>query len=179
MQYVVRHDDAGVPASSPTTEASSSPCIFCQKPAERRDRDNLIVERGPTCFVILNAFPYNNGHLLVVPYRHVNHPALLTATESTEMMATATRMAEILGVISSPDGFNIGMNVGSAAGAGIAAHLHLHVVPRWSGDTNFMPVIGDVKVMPELLTAAWDKLTSAVANGATTRSDADADGESR
>ena len=137
-------------------------CIFCDKPGENSDADNLIVERGPTCFVILNAFPYNNGHLMVVPYRHVDHPGLLDPEELTEMMTTAARMTGFLSEISHPDGYNIGMNVGSAAGAGIAAHLHLHVVPRWNGDTNFMPVLADTKVMPQTLQQVWDKLGAAL-----------------
>ena len=156
MQYVAPDDRN---ADAPPRPRG---CIFCDKPKEDRDRDNLIVERGATCFVILNAYPYNNGHLMVVPYRHVDHPALLTPDEMQEMMATTSRMALLLTQVSAPDGYNIGMNVGSAAGAGIAAHLHQHLVPRWNGDTNFMPVLGDVKVLPELLTSVWDKLTAAL-----------------
>ena len=154
MQYVS--------GSNETTEAENplpkTGCIFCDKPGEDHDADNLIVERGPTCFVILNAFPYNNGHLMVVPYRHVDHPGLLLPEEMAEMMSTAARMTGFLSEISHPDGYNIGMNVGSAAGAGIAAHLHLHVVPRWNGDTNFMPVLADTKVMPQTLQQVWEKL---------------------
>ena len=133
-------------------------CIFCDKPREENDEANLIVYRGKTCFAILNAYPYNNGHLMVVPYRHLAHPGDLTDAESAEMMQTAARVTGVLDRVYRPDGFNIGMNVGSAAGAGIAAHLHLHVVPRWSGDTNFMPVIGEVKVLPEMLHQAYEKI---------------------
>jgi ATP adenylyltransferase len=139
-------------------------CIFCDKPAEGEDRDadNLIVSRGPTCFVILNAFPYNNGHLMVVPYRHIATPAELMPDESAEMMATAARMTEILSEVYRPDGYNIGINVGSAAGAGIGAHIHLHIVPRWNGDTNFMPVVGEVKVLPETLADTHRRVTAAI-----------------
>lgn len=165
LQYVAA-DEAKAASEDSTVSAKPKGCIFCEKPKEDRDRENLIVLRGATCFVILNAFPYNNGHLMVVPYRHVDHPSKLTPEEMAEMMATTARMCDALAEVSSPDGYNIGMNVGSAAGAGIAAHLHLHIVPRWSGDTNFMPVLGDVKVLPELLTSVWDKLTAALGRDA-------------
>jgi ATP adenylyltransferase len=97
---------------------------------------------------------------MVVPYRHVDHPGLLTPEEQGEMMGTAARMTGLLSEISHPNGYNLGMNVGSAGGAGIAAHLHLHVVPRWNGDTNFMPVIADTKVMPQTLPQVWERLRS-------------------
>ncbi|MBC8101102.1 MAG: HIT domain-containing protein [Cytophagales bacterium] len=156
MQYI-SGDDKKEEGSS---ERAGTGCIFCDKPLESRDRENLIVERGPTCFVILNAFPYNNGHLMVVPYRHLDHPRLLSPEEQAELMATATRMTGSLSELSRPDGYNIGMNVGSAAGAGIASHLHLHVVPRWNGDTNFMPVLADTKVMPQTLSQVWERLAA-------------------
>ncbi len=158
MQYVSADDNT-------KKEGGSRPrtgCIFCDKPEEDLDSENLIVERGPTCFVILNAFPYNNGHLMVVPYRHVDHPGLLTPVEHGELMETAARMTGLLSEISRPDGYNLGMNVGSAGGAGIASHLHLHVVPRWNGDTNFMPVIADTKVMPQTLQQVWERLRGAL-----------------
>src|SRR5205823_5429143 len=105
--------------------------------------------------------PYNNGHLMVIPYRHISSPVELTPDEGSEMMALCAYMTDVLGEVMTPDGYNIGMNVGSAAGAGIASHLHLHIVPRWGGDTNFMPVIGDVKVMPETLEQVYNRLTEA------------------
>ena len=139
-------------------------CIFCDKPAEdvAHDAENYLVSRGPTCFVILNAFPYNSGHLMVVPYRHLSVPASLDATECAEMMMTTARLTEVLNDVYKPDGYNIGMNVGGAAGAGVAAHLHLHIVPRWGGDTNFMPVIGEVKVLPETLPQSYEKIVAAI-----------------
>jgi ATP adenylyltransferase len=145
-------------------EAKRGPtgCIFCDKPGEERDSENLIVARGETVYVILNAFPYNNGHLMVVPYRHIASPLELTQEEGTEMMAALGAATNALQSVYRPDGYNVGMNVGSAAGAGIAAHLHLHVVPRWNGDTNFMPVVGDVKVMPEALEQSEAKLRVAL-----------------
>ena len=138
-------------------------CIFCDKPRQTHDRANLIVARGETCFVILNAFPYNNGHFMVVPYRHLSDPADLSPNENAELMQTASYLTGVLRGVYRPDGYNIGMNIGSAAGAGIAAHLHLHVVPRWGGDTNFMPVLGQVKVLPETLDTTFDRITAALA----------------
>jgi ATP adenylyltransferase len=150
------------------TDVNQRPeCIFCTKPAQEgseNDRDNYILARGTTCYVILNAFPYNNGHLMVLPYRHIATPAEMTAEECREMMATAANLTTVLEDVYRPNGYNIGMNIGSAAGAGIAAHLHLHIVPRWNGDTNFMPVIGDVKILPEALDQTYQKIYTAIAN---------------
>lgn len=136
-------------------------CIFCDKPKQSRDRENLLVYRGGLCFVIMNKFPYNNGHLMVVPYRHEAHFENLTAEENLEMMALLQQAVKVLKKVMSPQGFNIGMNVGKTAGAGIDAHLHFHIVPRWDGDTNFMPVTGHTKVVSEGLWEAWEKLTTA------------------
>jgi ATP adenylyltransferase len=147
-----------------TTPLGVKGCIFCDKPDEGEEADptNLIVLRGATCFVILNAFPYNNGHLMVVPYRHISTPAEMTPDEAAEIMQTAAQMTTVLGDVYHPDGYNMGINVGSAAGAGIAAHLHLHVVPRWNGDTNFMPVVGEIKVLPESLAQTYERLRLAL-----------------
>lgn len=150
------------PAPSPTPSPTHPSCIFCAFPAENNDAARLILLRGETCFVILNAYPYNNGHLMVVPYRHVSRPADLFAAEQAELFGLAARMTTVLDGVSRPDGYNLGMNVGSAAGAGIADHLHLHIVPRWNGDTNFMPVVGEVKVMPESLDQVYAKLSAAL-----------------
>ena len=139
-------------------------CVFCDRLAEgpERDAENYIISRGPTCFVILNAFPYNSGHVMVLPYRHLAVPGEMNAAECSEMMATAARLTDILNDVYKSDGYNIGMNVGGAAGAGIAAHLHLHLVPRWNGDTNFMPVLADVKVLPETLPQTYEKIVAAI-----------------
>jgi len=128
-------------------------CLFCDLPAAGRDRDeaNHLLARGQVSFVLLNAFPYNPGHLMVAPYRHVGDFEELTAEELAELMAFAGRAIGALREESGPHGFNLGMNLGQVAGAGIADHLHLHLVPRWGGDTNFMPVVGQTKVLPELL----------------------------
>ncbi len=133
-------------------------CIFCDKPRQDRDRDNLILHRGADCFVIMNFYPYNNGHLMVVPYRHTADLAALTAAEQSEMMALLGRCTTILTQQLKPHGFNIGMNLGRTAGAGIDDHLHFHIVPRWNGDTNFMPITGHTKVLSQGLQESWDQL---------------------
>lgn len=126
-------------------------CIFCDLPAQNDDVRTLILARGEHAFVIMNAFPYTSGHLMVVPYIHVDRLPALPAPALTEMMSLAQEAQVVVDDAMHPHGFNIGMNQGVAAGAGIADHLHLHVVPRWTGDTNFMPVMGDVRVMPQHL----------------------------
>lgn len=133
-------------------------CIFCEKHRQQKDAENLILARGEYTFTILNAFPYNTGHIMVVPYRHVPDLEGLNASEMLEIMQTARRVLAVLKEVYHPDGFNLGMNLGRAAGAGIADHLHLHIVPRWNGDTNFMPVLSDVKVVPESLEETYRRL---------------------
>ncbi len=125
-------------------------CPFCRAPL-RDDADGLIVHRGETCYVVLNLYPYNPGHLMVCPYRHVPDLPSMTATERAESIELVTTAMEVLRAVKHPDGFNTGMNTGANAGAGIAAHAHLHVVPRWDGDANFLPIIGRTKALPELL----------------------------
>ncbi len=134
-------------------------CIFCRFPTEEDDANNLLVLRGRTAFVLLNAYPYSNGHLMVTPYRHTAEISDLNADEMAELMALTGDSIGLLRQVFRPDGFNVGMNLGRVAGAGIADHLHIHVVPRWSGDTNFMPVIGDVRVIPESLAVVHAQLT--------------------
>lgn len=133
-------------------------CIFCQKPKEGNDKDNLILYTGETGFIIMNRYPYSNGHLMTVPYKHTNNFSDLTQEERLELMNLTAKCIDILQVIK-PEGFNIGMNLGRTGGAGIDDHLHFHVVPRWNGDTNFMPVIGDVRVMPEYLEETYETLS--------------------
>lgn len=133
-------------------------CIFCTKPAEQRDAENYILHRGEQAFVMLNAFPYNNGHLLVIPYRHVSDLTQLTNEELLDLMHLTQQGVAVLNRAFGADGHNLGMNLGSCAGAGIADHLHMHIVPRWNGDTNFMPVVGDTKVLPEALASTYRKL---------------------
>jgi len=115
--------------------------------------DDLVIARGTACFLILNRFPYNSGHLMAAPFRHVADPSRLTPGERSELTDLTFRARELLAKVMRPDGFNLGMNLGAAAGAGLEDHLHQHIVPRWQGDTNFMPVLADTRVVPEALTA--------------------------
>lgn len=133
-------------------------CIFCDKPQEKDDRKNLILFRGEKVFVIMNLYPYNNGHIMISPYSHVSDISLLNDEEMFELGREMKRGVKVLKDAIKPDGFNIGMNLGKAAGAGIDDHLHLHIVPRWSGDTNFMPVMSGVRVMPEYIDDTYMKL---------------------
>jgi len=133
-------------------------CIFCDLPRQTEDRENLVLGRTPHTFAILNRFPYNNGHLMVVPRSHLADLGALPDDEHQELAAKLRVAVRILGEAYRAQGYNLGMNLGTVAGAGIAAHLHWHVVPRWNGDTNFMPVLGDTKVMIEHLHASWDRL---------------------
>ena len=133
-------------------------CIFCELPAKEDDEGTLILSRQEHSFAILNKFPYNSGHLMVAPFRHVGKLEDLKDDESLDMAKLLGRCVEALKDAMQPEGFNIGMNLGRVAGAGIPDHVHWHVVPRWSGDTNFMPVIGETKVLPELLRETHEKL---------------------
>lgn len=143
-------------------DASSEQCPFCRIPG-LDDEAGLVVRRGSLCYVVLNLYPYASGHLMVCPYRHIADYTETTDAEAAEMAQLTRAAMRMIRAVSRPDGFNIGMNQGAVAGAGIAAHLHQHVVPRWIGDQNFMPVLGRTKTMPELLTEtrrlfarAWD-----------------------
>jgi len=133
-------------------------CIFCTKPAQGEDEANLIVHRGERCFVILNLFPYTNGHLMVAPYEHVASLPEVEAQTIAEIMALAQRAMTILEEVYSPHGYNVGFNQGRVAGAGVEHHIHMHVVPRWGGDTNFMPVLADTRVMPQSLEQSYEAL---------------------
>jgi ATP adenylyltransferase len=147
MAYIERADEIG--------------CIFCAKQKEADGEANLILHRGASAFVILNAFPYNPGHLMVSPYRHVGEFEGLTPDERLEVMDLIAMSCAVIERVMRPQGANVGANLGRVAGAGIVGHLHMHVVPRWNGDTNFMPVIGDTKVIPEGVSATYAKLRAA------------------
>jgi ATP adenylyltransferase len=142
-------------------------CIFCDYPAapESEDRKNLIVHRAPRSFVILNRYPYNSGHLMVVPRTHVSDLARLAADEWGELQETLRLAAGVLKAAYRPEGLNVGMNLGKSAGAGIEEHMHWHLVPRWSGDNNFMPVLADVRVMVDHLDATWQKVRAGFVDG--------------
>lgn len=137
-------------------------CIFCQAAGSEADRENLVLLRGARAFLILNRYPYNNGHFMSVPYDHVPSLEDLDELTLTEMMLLLNRGLAALRAIMHPDGFNIGANLGHAAGAGIQDHVHIHAVPRWAGDTNFMPVIGDMRVVPETWLQTYDELEAAL-----------------
>jgi ATP adenylyltransferase len=133
-------------------------CIFCAKPGEDDDDANLIVHRGERCFVILNLFPYTNGHLMIAPFDHVATLQEIDGPTSAEVMALAQRSMRALDEAYQPQGYNVGVNQGRVAGAGFDSHIHLHVVPRWAGDTNYMPVLADTRVMPESLKDSYEAL---------------------
>jgi ATP adenylyltransferase len=143
------------------TGPKSGGCIFCAAGASHDDGAGRVVDRGQRTFTMLNAFPYASGHVMVSPYRHVGSLEDLDAEESCELMRLSQRAVAALRALMKPDGFNIGMNLGKVAGAGFADHLHLHVVPRWNGDSNFMPVIGDTRVVPQSLDATHALLRQA------------------
>lgn len=143
---------------TPSDDAAS---IFTQKVQDGNDTDNLIVWRGEHVFVIMNLYPYNNGHLLIVPYREVESYDALTPEEQAALAHTIDRCIRWLRETLNPEGFNVGMNLGMAAGAGIPEHLHAHVVPRWSGDTNFMATTSTTRVIPEALETTYQKLRDA------------------
>ena len=152
-----------------TSEAAD--CPFCTIP-QREDRDGLIVHRGELAFSVLNLYPYSPGHLLVCPYRHVADYPDLTPAETDEVATMTQQAMRAVRAASAPHGFNLGINQGAVAGAGIAAHLHQHVVPRWAGDANFLPVVGQTKALPQLLDdtwrvvrAAWDGLSPSTGSG--------------
>jgi ATP adenylyltransferase len=146
--------------NKPGHDEAGEDCPFCAVPT-RSDEDGLIVSRGVLVYAVLNLYPYNSGHLMTVPYRHVADYTDLTLDETAELGAFTQRAMSVIREVMPPQGFNLGMNQGSVAGAGIAAHLHQHVVPRWGGDTNFMPIIGRTRVLPQLLADAREALATA------------------
>ncbi len=139
-------------------------CFLCEavQADVEQDRTNLVVYRGERAFLVLNRYPYNNGHLMAVPYHHTAGLELLTREELNEVMALTVLAVRALREAMQPDGFNIGYNIGKVAGAGLKDHVHCHIVPRWNGDTNFMPVIGETRVIPQSLESAYDQMRAAV-----------------
>ena len=133
-------------------------CIFCTKSQESNDRNNLVLYRGKEAFVLMNLYPYSNGHLMISPYSHTSETYDLSTECNSEIMTMANLSMEILKKSMKAEGFNFGANIGKAGGAGIEEHIHYHIVPRWAGDTNFMPVVGTTKVMVEGLQETWDIL---------------------
>jgi ATP adenylyltransferase len=139
-------------------------CIFCSFPAENSDPKNLIAYRSEHCFVMLNKFPYNNGHLMIIPFKHEADLTRLADDIIIDLHHTLSKSIRVLQQVFNPHGWNIGINLGRTAGAGIEDHLHYHLVPRWNGDTNFMPVLADTKVLSEALAKTWEKLNRAFIN---------------
>ena len=133
-------------------------CVFCTKSEPGDNRDNLVLFRGENSFILMNLYPYSNGHLMIAPYQHTSETTDLSSITNTEIMTLVNQSMKILKTTMKAEGFNFGANLGKAAGAGIEEHLHYHVVPRWTGDTNFMPVLGHTKVMVESLQETWDIL---------------------
>ena len=148
MNYIMNHERA-------------ADCIFCKALCEIDCPENLVVFRGKTAFVILNRYPYTSGHLLIVPFQHVPDLDALSPETRAELMELANHAVKVLGTLYTPQGFNLGINLGEAAGAGIAAHLHLHVVPRWQADANFMTTIGQSRVLPENLEDTYLRILEA------------------
>ncbi len=145
-------------------QGHSAGCIFCDHPGRGVSAETLTIFLGERAFVLLNRFPYTSGHLMVVPFRHVATPVALEPGEWAEMGALVQRSVRALEATYRPQGFNIGMNVGRAGGAGIEDHCHMHVVPRWFGDNNFVPVVGDTRVIPEALEVTHQRLVAAFAD---------------
>lgn len=140
---------------------STTGCIFCDAP-KQSDETARIVYRGTHCYIILNTFPYTNGHVMVVPYNHLDELQKLPAESAQEMMGLSQRMEGVLRALYNPDGINLGMNLGKAAGAGVAGHVHMHILPRWVADANFVSVIGETRVLPEALEVTWDRIRRAL-----------------
>ena len=136
-------------------------CVFCEAQKED-DAKALIVHRGQHCFVILNAYPYTPGHVMIVPYAHLDELQKLPSDAANEMIALSQRMEAVLRELYHPDGINLGMNIGKAAGAGIAGHIHMHVLPRWVADGNFMSVVGETRILPETLDVTWKRMREAM-----------------
>jgi ATP adenylyltransferase len=146
-----------------TGAGKSTGCIFCDIPNDQtNDKERKIVYRGQHCFIILNTYPYTPGHVMVVPYAHLDELQKLPGDAAQEMMQLTQKMEHVLRESYHPDGINLGMNIGRAAGAGVAGHVHMHVLPRWVADSNFLGVIGETRLLPETLEVTWEKLSKAL-----------------
>jgi ATP adenylyltransferase len=144
-----------------TTGAGPGGCIFCAAAAQSNDKETLVVHRAARCFVILNRFPYTAGHLMVVPYAHVAALDELDDESAVELIRLARECERHLRLLYTPDGLNMGLNIGRSAGAGVADHLHLHILPRWTGDVNFLTTVSETRILPETLEITWERLTRA------------------
>ncbi|MGD9891592.1 MAG: HIT domain-containing protein [Dehalococcoidia bacterium] len=153
-----------------TTADAATGCFLCEKPREDADHRNLIVFRGERVYAVLNLFPYNTGHVLVAPYAHEHDLAALDPATAAELMRVTQTVVGALREEYRPDAFNVGMNLGRPAGAGVPDHLHMHIVPRWTGDTNFMPVLAETKVLPESLDQTYARVSARLHDGRETAS---------
>jgi len=142
-----------------STAAKMPSCIFCDLLKAGDDAKSRILHRGQHCFIVMNTFPYNTGHVMVVPFEHLDELQKLSTAAAHEMMELAQRMETVLRQLYTPDGINLGMNIGKAAGAGVAGHIHMHVLPRWAADANFMSVVGETRVLPETLELTYKRIS--------------------
>ena len=160
LGYILGEKNVADPCEPSQLLSGADPnCFLCQAAPAGHDRQRFVVERGEHAITILNRYPYNNGHLLIAPLRHVARLDELGAEVELELSQTLARMVKLLEKVMAPQGFNIGLNLGRAAGAGVPGHLHWHIVPRWTGDTNFMPILAGVNTIPQALEAMWELLT--------------------
>jgi ATP adenylyltransferase len=148
-----------------STAEKAEGCVFCRALNAGDDEKTGIIYRGEHCFLILNTYPYTPGHIMIVPYAHLDQLQKLPAEAAREMMALSQRMETVLRELYHPDGVNLGMNIGKAAGAGIAGHIHMHVLPRWVADSNFMTVVGETRILPETLEETWRRMRKALGDG--------------
>jgi ATP adenylyltransferase len=148
-----------------TGTKESQGCVFCHTKDEKDDRRAGIVHRGAHCYICLNAFPYTSGHVMVIPYEHLDELQKLSPAAAGEMMDLCQRTETVLRTLYRPEGINLGMNIGAAAGAGVAGHIHMHVLPRWTADANFMTVVGETRVLPEALDVTWERMRKKFGNG--------------
>jgi ATP adenylyltransferase len=144
------------------TEKKTTGCIFCELPRLGDDEKARIVHRGAHCYIVLNTFPYTPGHVMIVPFAHLDELQKLPADAAREMMEWSQGMEGVLRELYHPDGINLGMNIGQAAGAGVAGHIHMHVLPRWFADANFVSVVGETRILPETLEMTWKRMTEAL-----------------
>ncbi len=163
LAYIAGAQEAEKPLLAEVPAGGDPACFLCRATIGSDDRDRLVVERGQCSLTVLNLYPYNNGHLLVAPLRHVARLDQLEAAEQLDLVQTIARMIGLLERTIRAEGFNVGLNLGQVAGAGLPGHVHWHIVPRWHGDTNFMPTLAGIRVIPQSLDALWELLTEALA----------------
>ena len=144
-------------------------CVFCDKQSEKDDRTSWMIHRGRHCYVCLNAFPYTSGHVMIIPYQHLDELQKLPQDAAQEMMSLCQRTETVLRSLYHPEGINLGMNLGAAAGAGVAGHIHMHVLPRWVADANFLTVVGETRILPETLETTWQRMRKQFGGNGTAR----------